>query len=83
MRPMNQPAFRPLTVGEILDQAFGLYRTYLSVLVTITVVCTMVPLLGFTWMGYLVGAVAGTLLLGVMPYPLLVPVALLGLLLLI
>jgi uncharacterized membrane protein YoaK (UPF0700 family) len=41
------------------------------------------PLLGFTWMGYLVGAVAGTLLLAVMPYPLLVPVALLGLLLLI
>jgi hypothetical protein len=34
-------------------------------------------------MGYLVGAVAGTLLLAVMPYPLLVPVALLGLLLLI
>jgi hypothetical protein len=34
-------------------------------------------------MGYLVGAVAGTLLLGVMPYPLLVPVALLGLLLLL
>ena len=31
----------------------------------------------------LVGAVAGTLLLAVMPYPLLVPVALLGLLLLI
>ena len=44
---------------------------------------TNLPLLGFTWMGYLVGAVAGTLLLGVMPYPLLVPVALLGLLLLL
>jgi uncharacterized membrane protein YoaK (UPF0700 family) len=44
---------------------------------------TNLPLLGFTWMGYLVGAVAGTLLLAVVPYPLLVPVALLGLLLLI
>ena len=44
---------------------------------------TNLPLLGFTWMGYLVGAVAGTLLLAVMPYPLLLPVALLGLLLLI
>jgi uncharacterized membrane protein YoaK (UPF0700 family) len=44
---------------------------------------TNLPLLGFTWMGYLVGAVTGTLLLAVMPYPLLVPVALLGLLLLI
>ena len=32
-------------------------------------------------MGYLVGAVTGALLLGVMPYPLLVPVALLALLL--
>ena len=39
------------------------------------------PLLGLTWMGYLVGAVTGALLLGVMPYPLLVPVALLALLL--
>ena len=41
------------------------------------------PLLALTWMGYLAGAVAGTLLLAVMPYPLLVPVALLGLLLLL
>ena len=41
------------------------------------------PLLGLTWMGYLVGAVTGALLLAVMPYPLLVPVALLGLLLLL
>jgi uncharacterized membrane protein YoaK (UPF0700 family) len=39
------------------------------------------PLLALTWAGYLAGAVAGTLLLAVMPYPLLVPVALLGLLL--
>jgi uncharacterized membrane protein YoaK (UPF0700 family) len=39
------------------------------------------PLLGLTWIGYLVGAVTGALLLGVMPYPLLVPVALLALLL--
>jgi uncharacterized membrane protein YoaK (UPF0700 family) len=34
-------------------------------------------LLAFTWVGYLVGAVAGALLLTVMPYPLLVPAALL------
>ena len=38
-------------------------------------------LLAFSWMGYLAGAVAGALLLAVTPYPLLVPVALLGLLL--
>ena len=41
------------------------------------------PLLALAWMGYLAGAVAGTLLLAVMPYPLLVPVVLLGLLLLL
>ena len=34
-------------------------------------------LLAFTWIGYLVGAVVGALLLTVMPYPLLVPAALL------
>jgi uncharacterized membrane protein YoaK (UPF0700 family) len=34
-------------------------------------------LLAFTWIGYLVGAVIGALLLTVMPYPLLVPAALL------
>jgi uncharacterized membrane protein YoaK (UPF0700 family) len=38
-------------------------------------------LLALTWTGYLAGAVAGALLLAAMPYPLLVPVALLGLLL--
>jgi uncharacterized membrane protein YoaK (UPF0700 family) len=41
------------------------------------------PLLALTWVGYLAGAVAGALLLVAMPYPLLVPVALLGLLLLL
>ncbi len=44
---------------------------------------TNLRLLALSWMGYLAGAVAGTLLLAVMPYPLLVPVALLGLLLLL
>lgn len=40
-------------------------------------------LLALTWIGYLVGAVAGALLLAVTPYPLLVPVVLLALLLLL
>ena len=39
------------------------------------------PLLALTWIGYLAGAVAGALLLTAVPYPLLVPVVLLGLLL--
>ena len=42
---------------------------------------TNLPLLALTWIGYLVGAVAGALLLATIPYPLLVPVVLLGLLL--
>ena len=42
---------------------------------------TNLPLLALTWIGYLVGAVAGALLLAIIPYPLLVPVVLLGLLL--
>ena len=42
---------------------------------------TNLPLLALTWMGYLAGAVAGALLLDAMPYPLLVPVVLLALLL--
>jgi uncharacterized membrane protein YoaK (UPF0700 family) len=42
---------------------------------------TNLPLLALTWIGYLAGAVAGALLLTAMPYPLLVPVVLLGLLL--
>ena len=41
------------------------------------------PLLALTWAGYLAGAVAGALLLTAMPYPLLVPVVLLGFLLLL
>jgi hypothetical protein len=40
---MTQPAFRPLSVGEILDQSFGLYRRHLPVLVTIALVCTALP----------------------------------------
>ena len=42
---------------------------------------TNLPLLALTWIGYLAGAVAGAISLTVMPYPLLVPVVLLGLLL--
>ena len=64
------------TADALLDRLWSGETTQLPAV-------TNLPLLGFTWMGYLAGAVAGTLLLGVMPYPLLVPVALLGLLLLI
>ncbi len=46
---MTEPAFRPLTVGEILDQAFGLYRRYLPALVIIALVCTAVPQIGYAF----------------------------------
>lgn len=42
---MPQPQLRPLSVGEILDVAFGVYRRHLATLVTITVVLTALPLL--------------------------------------
>ncbi len=46
---MSQAALRPLTIGEILDQSFGLYRRYLPVLVTIAVVCTLLPQVALAW----------------------------------
>lgn len=49
MSHMTEPAFRPLTVGEILDQAFVLYRRHLPVLVTIALICTALPLMGFAF----------------------------------
>jgi uncharacterized membrane protein YoaK (UPF0700 family) len=44
---------------------------------------TRPSLLALTWTGYLVGAVAGALLLAVMPWPLLVPAALLAIVVLL
>jgi uncharacterized membrane protein len=35
---------RPLTVGEILDTSFSLYRRHFAALATVTLVCTGVPL---------------------------------------
>ena len=49
---MSQPPLRPMSVGEILDVAFGIYRQHLATLVTITVMLTGLPLVLF-------GAAAG------------------------
>ena len=62
------------TADTLLDRLWPGEKTPLPVVANL-------PLLALTWVGYLAGAVAGALLLAAMPYPLLVPVALLGLLL--
>jgi len=62
------------TADAVLDRLWPGENKHLPVV-------TNLRLLFLTWIGYLAGAVAGALLLAVMPYPLLVPVALLALLL--
>jgi uncharacterized membrane protein YoaK (UPF0700 family) len=62
------------TADAVLDRLWPGEKKHLPVV-------TDLRLLFLTWIGYLAGAVAGALLLAVMPYPLLVPVALLALLL--
>ncbi|MEP6571573.1 MAG: hypothetical protein ABJD11_02725 [Gemmatimonadota bacterium] len=42
---MPLPALRPLSIGEILDVAFNLYRRLFGPLVTVALVCTGIPLL--------------------------------------
>ncbi len=52
---MSSALFRPMSTGEILDVAFGLYRRHLATLVTLSVLLTGLPLLLFTGVtGYLV-----------------------------
>ena len=41
---MTPPTLRPLTVGEILDTSFSLYRRHFGALATVALVCTGVPL---------------------------------------
>jgi hypothetical protein len=41
---MPPPILRPLTVGEILDTSFSLYRRHFSALATVALVCTGAPL---------------------------------------
>ena len=41
---MTTPALRPLSIGEILDTSFQLYRRYFVTLALIGVLCTAVPL---------------------------------------
>jgi hypothetical protein len=42
---MTGAALRPLSIGEILDTSFQLYRRYFVTLATIGVLCTAVPLM--------------------------------------
>ena len=42
---MTPPMLRPLSVGEILDTSFSLYRRHFGALATVALVCTGIPLL--------------------------------------
>jgi hypothetical protein len=42
---MTSPELRPLSVGEILDTSFQLYRRHFATLATIGVLCTAIPLM--------------------------------------
>jgi len=42
---MTPPILRPLSVGEILDTSFSLYRRHFGALATVALVCTGTPLL--------------------------------------
>ena len=42
---MPPPTLRPLTVGEILDTSFSLYRRHFAALATVALVCTGLPLI--------------------------------------
>jgi len=42
---MSAPVLRPLTLGEILDVAFGLYRNLFSVLLIVTLATNALPIL--------------------------------------
>lgn len=54
---MTTVALRPLAMGEILDQAFGLFRRKFGTLLTISVACSSLPVL----LNVLVGARGGML----------------------
>ncbi|MGN6392947.1 MAG: YciC family protein [Gemmatimonadales bacterium] len=41
---MPPPILRPLSVGEILDTSFSLYRRHFAALATVAVICTGLPL---------------------------------------
>ena len=42
---MTPPTLRPLTVGEILDTSFSLYRRHFAALATVALVCAGLPLI--------------------------------------
>lgn len=63
---MSQPPLRPMSVGEILDVAFGIYRQHLATLVTITVLLTGLPLVVFFAAAGLAMASIATNILGLL-----------------
>jgi hypothetical protein len=62
---MTTLALRPLSTGEILDHAFGLFRHEFATLVTVSAICSGVPVLVSLWAqaeGGLIGALGLSLL---------------------
>ena len=41
---MTSHSLRPLSLGEVLDVAFGLYRSRFAPLLVIAVVCQLIPI---------------------------------------
>ncbi len=78
---MTQPALRPLSMGEILDGAFGIYRQLFLPLMTVQLICSSLPFilsvyagpmqegnLGLIGMNYLLSFVLGALATGATSY---------------
>ncbi len=48
---MATPALRPLSLGEVLDTSFGLYRSMFAPLITVAAVCQVLPMLLAVYLG--------------------------------
>jgi hypothetical protein len=53
---MNPPTLRPLSLGEILDVSFGLYRALFTPLLTVALICRAAPALLSVYIGASEGA---------------------------
>ena len=47
----DAPVLRPLTLGEVLDTGFGLYRSMFAPLLVVATVCQLVPMVLGVYLG--------------------------------
>ena len=59
---MTPPSLRPLSVGEILDVSFGLYRRHFGALATVALLCSGLPVLMSIYIEAAGGMIANMLL---------------------